>query len=64
MSRPKIIFKVKPPPIIKFVEIKPRFELSCDIKETIHADIRARLAKFKSYNVKIDTYSSSKSKSK
>jgi len=48
----------------EFVEIKPRFELSCDIKETIHADIRARLAKFKSYNVKIDTYSSSKSKSK
>ena len=62
MSSHKIIFKVKSPPIIKFIEIKPRFELSCDIKETIHADVRAKLAKFKSYNIKIDNYSSSKSK--
>ena len=62
MSSPKIVFKVRKPRILKFVEIKPRFELSCDIKESIHADIREKLSKFKSYNIKIDNYSSSKSK--
>lgn len=62
MSSPKIVFKVKPAPIIKFIEIKPRFELLSDIKKSIHEDIRSKLAKFKSYNIKIDDYSKSKSK--
>ena len=62
MSSPKIVFKVKPRQIIKFIERKPRFELSGDVKETIHEDIRKKLSKFKSYNIKIDNYSSSKSK--
>ena len=56
----KIIFKVMSPPIIKFIEIKPKFELS----NAIHADIQAKLAKFKSYNIKIDNYSTRKSSHK
>ena len=58
----KIIFKVLNRPRIKFKVIRQPFELQYDINKAIHRDIQKKLDKFKSYNIKIDDYSYSKSK--